>query len=64
MHSSTINERLEQKREAVRAECARRRIKIEQRGVIFHIQAPGVNMKTVDLSWIRMEDLAPVPEVV
>lgn len=54
-----IADRLEQHRTAVRAECAKRGIKIKQQGNVFRLVSPDCDMTTVDLSWIRLEDLAP-----
>ncbi len=54
-----IADRLDQHRAAVRAECAKRGIKIKRQGNVFRLLSPDCDMATVDLSWIRLEDLAP-----
>lgn len=50
---------LKQKRELVRAECARLGIKIEQRGEAFRMRSAGVDITVTDLSWVKLTDLSP-----
>ena len=51
--------RKQRQREAIRAECQRRGIKVETRGNAFSLTGPGVSLLAADLANLDANDLRP-----
>lgn len=54
-----MQDRTTQQREAIKAEAARRGIKVTQRGNGWKLHGPGVDIAVSDLANLDANDLAP-----
>ncbi len=54
-----MNDRSEQRREAIRAACAARGITLTERAGYCILRGRGVDMKVADLAQIDLRDLEP-----
>lgn len=54
-----MQDRKQKQREAIRAECERRNIKITPHGKGFALRGTGVSIDVLDLAYLTSSDLAP-----